>query len=208
MKTNVKKISRIQTLLDRLNNEVQVPARELETVLSPREMMELNKSWAEEKAMGRIKKPPEIVKYGELLKTACMYYGKMEYHHTGRRKNTSLSKKFSDKADSAFEKAIEYIREMVSTDRELAIWLDRDVFGETSWSPVGIPRIVGSRNFECLNKNKKPYRGLSKKQLKITFLEIKLKELSSGPLEVFMEDIEFHIQPKKVRNVDFSSFQF
>ena len=49
---------------------------------------------------------------------------------------------------------------------------------------------------------------MTKKQLKITFLEIKLKELSSGPLEAFMEDMEFHIQPKKVRNVDFSSFQF
>ena len=208
MKTNIKKISRIQTLLDRLNNEVQVPVRELETVLSPCEMVELNKSWSEEKAMGRIKKPPEIVRYGELLKAACMYYGKMEYHHAGRRKNARLSKMFSDKADSAFERAIEYIRDMVSTDRELAIWLDRDVFKEAGYSPAGVPRVIGSRNFECLNKNKKPYRGMSKKQLKITFLEIKLKELSSGPLEVFMEDIDFHIQPKKVRNVDFSSFQF
>ena len=204
----IKMIARFKALIKRLSEGGQVTTRELKTVMTASELIELEKSWAEEKAMGRIKKPPEIVRYGELLKTACMYYGKMELYSAGRRKNASLSKKFSDKADSAFEKAIEYIREMVSTDRELAIWLDRDVFGGTSWSPVGIPRIVGSRNFECLNKNKKPYRGLSKKQLKITFLEIKLKELSSGPLEAFMEDMEFHIQPKKVRNVDFSSFQF
>ena len=210
MKTNIvnKKISRIQTLLDRLNNKVQVPARELETVLSPSEMIELNKSWAEEKAMGRIKKPPEIVKYGKLLKTACMYYGKMEYHHTGRRKNARLSKMFSDKADSAFEKAIEYIRDMVSTDRELAIWLDRNIFKEAGYSPAGVPRVIGSKHFECLNKNKRPYRLMTKRQLKIVFLEKKLEELQSVSLEAFMEVESFHIQAKNVRNIDFSGFKF
>jgi len=70
-----KRIKRIQTLLDRLNNEAQVSTRELEAVLTQAEIIELHKSWSEEKAMGRIKKPTEIVRYGELLKTACMYYG-------------------------------------------------------------------------------------------------------------------------------------
>lgn len=158
--------------------------------------------------MGRIKKPPEIMRYGELLKTACMYYGKMEHYSSGFKKNISLSKKFSNKADSAFEKAIEYIRDMVSTDQELGIWLDRNVFKEAGCSPSGVPRVIGSKNFECLNKNKKPYRLMTKKQLKITFLEKKLEELQAGSLEAFMEAESFHIQPKNVRNMDFSSFRF
>lgn len=203
-----KKIKRIQTLLERLNSEAQVPTRELEIVLAPAEIMELHTSWAEEKAMGEVQKPPEIVRYSELLKTACMYYGKMEHYSSGRKKNLSLSKKFSDKADSAFEKAIEYIRDMVSTDRELAIWLDRDVFKVAGYSPAGIPRVIGSKNFECLNKNKNPYRFITKRQLKITFLEKKLEELQSGSLEAFMEVEGFHIQHKNVRNMDFSGFRF
>jgi len=203
-----KRIKRIQTLLDRLNNEAQVSTRELEAVLTQAEIIELHKSWSEEKAMGRIKKPTEIVRYGELLKTACMYYGKMEHYSSGRKKNISLSKKFSNKADSAFEKAIEYIRDMVSTDRELAIWLDRNVFKEAGYSPAGVPRVIGSKNFECLNKNKRPYRLMTKKQLKITFLEKKLEELLSGSLEAFMEVESLHIQPKNVRNMDFSGFRF
>ena len=203
-----KKIKRIQTLLDHLNNETQVPLRELDALFSSAEMMEFHQLWAEEKAMDRVQKPPEIVRYGELLKTACMYYGKMEHYSSGRKKNISLSKKFSNKADSAFEKAIEYIRDMVSTDRELAIWLDRDVYKEVGYSPAGAPRVIGSKNSECLNKNKRPYRLMTKRQLKIAFLEKKLEEFQSGSLEAFMEVEGFHIQPKNVQNMDFTGFKF
>lgn len=205
---NIKMIARVKVLITRLSEGSQVTTRELKTVMTASELIELEKSWADEMSMGIVDKPSEIVKYGELLKTACMYYGKMEYHHTGRRKNARLSRIFSDKADSAFERAIEYIRDMVSTDRELAIWLDRDVFKETSYSPIGIPRIVGSNSYECLSRNRKPYRSMTKRDLKISFLEKKLDELKGNTLEAFMEVESFHIHPKKVRNLDFSSFKF
>lgn len=203
-----KTIKCIETLLHRLNNGLQVQSRSIKVVLSVEEIIELRDSWLDEKSMGHIKKPREITRYGEMLKIACMLYGKMEHYSLGYANNSELSKKFSDKADSAFERAIEFIRDMVTTDRELSIWLDRDVFVVASCSPFGVPRIVGSKTRECLNKSNKPYRMMTKRQLKINFLEKKLKQLKDGPLDEFMCNVDFSIKPKKLRNNDFSGFIF
>ena len=122
--------------------------------------------------------------------------------------NQRLSNKFANKEDSTFDIAIDYIQEAVRGNYELSIWLDRDVFTEASCCSVGIPRDIGSKNAECLLKQKIPYPKLSKREITIELLEIKLRDLVDEPFENLVIELPAFLRNKKVANESFLAFKF
>lgn len=202
------KIQDLRLALQALKNNQRLSMRLIRNILSKAELIDLERSWSDEKESRHINKPAEIRAYQKLMKLGCIFYGKMEKYSLGSSKNTTLSNKFANKADNIFDIAIDYIREAVKANYDLSIWLDRDVFTEASCCPVGIPRVIGSKNAECLMKQKKPYPKLSKREVTIEFLEIKLRDLVDEPLENLEMEIPAILRNKKVANEMFSAFKY
>jgi len=204
---STKKIKAINNICARLRADKQVRPEEIAKVLFKSQLKELEDHWEYQKSLDHNEKPLAIKKYAEMVRLGCLYYAKMEKYHFAPV-NRTLSKKFSDKAESAFEKALDYIREMVKVDSELQIWIDRDIHDVRSYCPVGIPRVIGSDSAECQNKSKQPYFKLSRRDLLIEHLESALYDLQDHTLEEFMVDPPFEVYSGKKRNYDFSDFKF
>jgi hypothetical protein len=121
-------------------------------------------------------------------------------------KKYHLAKKFAWKAEDHFEKAIEYLQELLQTDSNLRMWIDREPDG-SNLTPIGIPRIIGSSSFECLVKAKTPYPVFTRRELKLRALESALSDLTEPSLESLdvKEEIVLFLKPK---NFDFSSFRY
>ena len=202
------KIQNLRLVIQALKNNQRLSMRRIRNILSKAELLDLELSWSDEKESRQLKKPAEIIAYQKRMKLGCIFYGKMEKYSLGSSKNTRLSYKFANKADSIFEVAIDYIQEAVRANSEISIWLDRDVFTEASCCPVGIPRVIGSKNAECLVKQKRPYPKLSKREITIQFLEITLRELVDEPLENLETEIPAFLRNKKVANEMFSAFKY
>ena len=117
-----------------------------------------------------------------------------------------LSREYSHKADDAFEKAYEYLIEQLHANSELHFWIDRKP-DPSQRCPIGVPRIIGSSSFECLDKRKYPYPTLTKRELKLQTLELALLELTKDDLELNCEPTKI-IHFPKTKNYDFSSFKF
>lgn len=207
MKVN-EKIQNLTLELQALKNNQRLSLRRIRNILSKAELLDLEQSWSDEKESRQITKPSEIRAYQKLLKLGCIFYGKMEKYSLGSSKNTRLSNKFANKADNTFDIAIDYIQEAVRANYEISIWLDRDVFTEASCCSVGIPRVIGSKNAECLVKQKRPYPKLSKREITIQFLEIKLRDLVDEPFENLVIELPVFLRNKKVANEMVSAFKY
>lgn len=202
------KIQNLRLALQALKNNQRLSMCRIRKILNKAELLDLERSWSDEKESRQIRKPAEIRAYQKLLKLGCIFYGKMEKYSLGSSKNTRLSNKFANKADNTFDIAIDYIQEAVRANSELSIWLDRDVFTEASCCSVGIPRVVGSKSAECLVKQKRPYPKLSKREVTIEFLEIKLRDLVDEPLENLEAELPAFLRNKKVAIEMFSAFKY
>lgn len=204
----IKKIRSISLILSRLRNKKQVRPEEISKALGRDQYAQFKEHLDDQKSLDKVKRPKAIQKYAELVRIACLYYGKMETYSSHPLKS-SLATKFSDKADTAFEAALEFLREAIEIDGELRVWIDRDVDELAGFCPVSIPRVIGSEHFECQNKSKHPYPKLSKRQLLIEYLEMALYELEDHTLEEFMTDhLPAVMYSKEKRNFDFSEFKF
>lgn len=211
MKTSIK-IERIRVLIDRLEAGEQVTPRDLRALLSKEDLNELKLAWDEEKAGRGTAKPAAIKKYEKLLQTACSYYGLMEKYSSELSRNTFLAQEFRYKSDNAFEQAIEYIREAEDRDADIALWLDRDVYGDISFEPASIPRVIGSRNQECQDKRKYPYPIQTKRELKIQVLNEILNRMTREHEKDSLEPFMTNFQASKSRHLkppsDFTGFVF
>jgi hypothetical protein len=111
--------------------------------------------------------------------------------------------KYAHIADSAFECAWEYAREIVKTDPSLSMWFDRSVFNDPYSAISSIPRVIGSRSFYCESKNKYPVKQ-TKNYLKISYLSSSSEELRGANLDDWVID---HPTLKNIKR-DFSEFIF
>lgn len=98
-------------------------------------------------------KPPEISEYEALLSKADRLHGQMD-SLSGRGHHES-AKRIGAKAETAYEKALERLEEILHTDPGLQMWLDRPVSfdaksGGMNPDPVDVPRCVTSRSLNNL----------------------------------------------------------
>ena len=199
------RISRIQKLIDRLKGGEDVSNSSLSRVLTTEQFEHYQESWKDELSLRKIEKPREIKEYERKIKVASLHYQKMERFSFIKGK-ARLSGEYSHKADDAFEKAYEYLIEQLHANSELHFWIDREP-DPSQRCPIGVPRIIGSSSFECLDKRKYPYPTLTKRELKLQTLELAILELTKDDLEHNCEPIKIVHFPKS-KNHDFSSFKF
>lgn len=199
------RISRIQKLIDRLEGGEDVSTSSLSRVLTTEQLEQYQENWKEELSLRKIKKPKEAKEYERRIKIASLHYQKMERFSFIKGK-ARLAREYSNKADDAFEKAYEYLIEQLHANSDLRLWIDRDP-DPSQRCPIGVPRIIGSSSFECLDKRKYPYPTLTKRELKLQTLELVLLELTENDLELNSEPIKIVHFPRS-KNHDFSSFKF
>lgn len=202
-----KKIKSITNILARLKANKQVRPEEISKVLFKSQLKEFEEHWEFQKNLAIPERPVAIKKYAEMVRKGCLYYAKMEKYHQAPR-NQVLSKRFSDKAESTFERALEFIREAIQYEPDLQLWLDRDFREVNGYCPVSIPRVIGSDSAECQIKNKQPYPTFTKRELLIEHLELALYDLQDHTLDQFMVDPLPTLYSQEKRNYDFSDFKF
>jgi hypothetical protein len=204
-----KKIARIKKLINRLKDGCDVSTSALSRVLTREQLDMYLEDWKEELSLRKIEKPKQAKDYERRIKKATLYYSKMDRFSLARGK-ARLATKFANKADSAFERAYEYLIEALNANPDLRLWLDREP-DPSKRCPIGIPRIIGSGSFECLDKRKYPYPIRTKKELKLHTLELALLELAADDLELkggVASEPELFIPFSKPKNNDFSSFKY
>ena len=199
------KIKRIKELITRLDNGIDISITSLSRVLTGIQLDQFRRDWEDELSFRKVEKPHQLKIYEKKIKVGILHYQKMEKYSFTKDKNR-LAKKFSDKAEDAFEKAIEYLIEQLQADSNLRMWIDRDPDG-SNLTPIGIPRVIGSSSFECLVKTKTPYPVITKRELKLRALESALSELTESVLESCCEP-EKIITSRKSKLLDFSDFRF
>ena len=211
MKTEIK-IDRLKKLISRLEEGGQVTPRDLRALLSKEDLEEIRLAWDEEKSIRELNKPAAIKKYEKLLQKACSYYGLMLKYSSERSKNEYLAQEFSNKGESAFEDAIEFIREAEDKDENIQFWLDRDIYGEIEYDPTSIPRVIGSKTYECQVKRKSPYPLQTKREVKLQVLEEVLKrmtgEFEKDSLEPFMTEMPDYKSARKKALEEFTGFSY
>ena len=112
------KISRIKILIQRLDGGRDITISSMNRVLTPVQMKEFKTDWEDELSNRRVQKPTQLKTYERMIRVGCLHYQKMEKYSFTKDKNR-LAKKFSDKAEDIFEKAIEYLVEQLQADSNL-----------------------------------------------------------------------------------------
>ena len=195
-------IERIKTLIERLENGRYVTRSSLMRVLGESGLKKIEREWALE-LKSRTYKPKEIVEYSRRVRKGLIHYAlgeKQSLKGEGYKARHSMNK-----AESILEDAIEYLRDVVSSDSGLRMWIDRDVSvgSDIEYCPVGIPRPIWSNtNY----KNRSVLPKVTKKEIARELLQTKLEKLEGKkPLEVET----CGIRPKRSLNISsFSDFKF
>ena len=194
------KIHRIKDLIARLESGDAVSTRALSRVLTEAQMKTLEEEWEEEKSNRKVIKPRAIKKYEALIKNAIFLYGRGDRMCFEKAPHHKIKTMFQ-KADSAFEGALEHLQEAINIDGSIRLWVDRDL-SEASCCPVGIPRVIGSASFECRDKRKTPFPTFTKRELKIYALEEALAMLESKSNEREEKTVTFACPPRKALNFE------
>lgn len=194
---SLKKIERIKTLIDRLDNEQTVTRGSLLRVLGEKGINDFDREWRME-LNSRNYKPKEVVEYSKRIRRGLIYYAlgdKQSLKGDGYKARKSFHK-----AESILENAVEYLREVVSSDSNLRLWIDREVgFGiEVEYCPIGIPRPVWSKSN---NKSQCSLLKVTKRDIAREMLRTELEKLvGKEPLD----SVNLGLRTK--RSFDISSF--
>jgi hypothetical protein len=197
-----KTIERIKTLINRIENGRYVTRSSLLRVLGEAGLKKLEREWVLE-LKSRTYKPNEIVEYSKRIRKGLIHYAlgeKQSFKGQSYKAKNSIHK-----AESILENAVEYLRDVVSSDSGLRMWIDRDVSvgSDIEYCPEGIPRPVwSSSNY----KSQSSFPRVTKKDIARELLQTKLEKLEGRkPLEL----LTCGIRPKRSLNISsFSDFKF
>ena len=117
-----KRLSKLETIADKLKRGENVQNRQLQTWLSDEEYAQLELEWQEQLELREeLKdKPSDLKRYEEKLKQATSNYNRAEgYSSRGKH---STAKKFYDKSESLCEDALEILQELLNYDSSLRVW--------------------------------------------------------------------------------------
>ena len=169
-KKRLAKLGRICTELRRGKN---VQNRQLQRWLTADEYEQFEQEWLgqKERRAELEAKPEALCEYEQLLKRAIFFDNRAEGYST--RGKAVLAKRFRNRADVLFERALEHLGEAVAADPALNMWLDRALCIEAGEHSTGIdsesvPRVVTSRS---LNKSRGDVRQMSKLEVKLMVVE-------------------------------------
>jgi hypothetical protein len=175
-----------------------VQARDLKIVLSAEQYKDYQQRWREQKELRAEEKPDDVVAYEALLKEALLAYAKFEKYSSRSSSRSNLVINRSQKAtelqntaDSAFERALEFLSEAAGRDPSIQRWFDRnlDFAPDSSLSidPVGMPRAVSSRSLDNQSSRKSALGLMTKRELKLDALRDALER--SGEVVIETDEI-------------------
>lgn len=175
------RLTKLQDLLARLRRGENVQNRQLRTWLGEQGYKEYEDHWSNAVDQRKMlaSKPGEIIEYEGLLKKAIMLYNRGESASLRRHRSAS---QLHAKAQTAFEKALLRLEEMISQDPSLQMWLDRPcdftAGGNLSIDPIGVPRAITSRSLENLSDGVSAAVD-SKRQCKIRAVEAEIERIQN-----------------------------
>jgi len=200
-----KRLPRLQKLLLRLKKGVDVQSRDLQSALTDAEWDEFNSWWAAEKGNRNLTPPKELIRYLEQKKLVDLAFARY-YKNAGRpvtKRNSLTSNKTEQDAEHIAERVLEYIREQLSVNPSLMIWLIAvEPFGtvEDSLSANVLPMVCTSRT--VTSEKRVPMGKLSKRALKVQILE---KAIACLEDKDTLEQVV--VTRDKKRKLDFSGFK-
>ena len=139
-------LAKAQTLLDKLNSEKKVSRRDLRAALGDEGVKEYERRWQDELNRREFieQKPDEIKKYEAMVHEGDFYENRAD----GTKGITAI--KLRNMAETKYERAIEYLQEIIDCDGNLRIWFDRHLEFDSdttlSIDRVGIARTITSRS--------------------------------------------------------------
>jgi len=168
-KQQARRLKRLEALLAKMDAGKDVARRDMKSALTEEEWAEFeyHNSFidAEDDVYGD--RPAELDKYIEMLKKAdFLYNARAESTPVTNRTKRDMRgrtgrKRLYDEAELAYEKALEYLNKILSTNPQTAavirMWLDRpcdDTPGyEPALDPTSMPRARGSRSHYAQEDN-------------------------------------------------------
>ena len=153
--------TRLIELLDRFRGGEDVAPRDIKAVLTEQQFVALQASWTEQQQLraDAVSKPAAVVEYEARLRKALFEYGKAEAYNVSKRRKKVVGNdglradtRAYRRAETGFEKLIEYLEERVTADPSLCMWFDRQLVfgpeGNLGLSPQEVPRVVTSRSMD------------------------------------------------------------
>jgi len=167
-----KRLSKLESIADKLKRGENVQNRQLQTWLSEDEYAQIEAEWQKQiEIRNELKdKPSDLKRYEEKLREATFNYNRAE-GYSSKGKHTT-AKTFYNKSESLCEDALEILQEILHYDSSLRVWFDRDISfevgGDLSADIVSLPRLVTSRSHEKLSDDS---RLTSKQSVKLAVVE-------------------------------------
>jgi tetratricopeptide (TPR) repeat protein len=185
-----KRLSKLETIADRLRRGENVQNRQLQTWLNEDEYAQIEAEWNEQLELrSELKdKPSDLKRYEEKLRVATFNYNRAEgYSSKGKH---STAQKFYNKSESLCEDALEILQEILHYDSNLRVWFDRDISfevgGDLSADIVSLPRLVTSRSHEKLSDDS---RLTSKQSVKLAVVERAMHNIGRDTAPASKDDV-------------------
>lgn len=146
--SNTKRIKRLQTLIERINDGEDVARRDLKLALTADEWKDYEASVEQSRSMKKfiLEVPAELKKYAQLLKKADFLHDRAEA--MARNGNPNVRKRLFEQSEAEYGKAFEFLGEALRISPEIVMWLDREfsLTPEKNCSPVpaSVPRLITS----------------------------------------------------------------
>ena len=196
---------RIKELMRMLEKGLEVAPRDFAIAVG-KDFSKLNdKRWAEQKELRNIEVPSAVKEYEQMLQEAVMWHGKLD-SYSGR--NPKVGKvivnrikkadEIKNKTDGLFERAYEKLQEIISEDKTLAVWFDRDIDfsfdSDISLDSDGMPRLITSKSANNLAQGRlqQLHGWKTKAQVKLDVMALALEELDKQ--ERTAEEIEAELK--------------
>lgn len=200
-----KRLPRLKELLSRLNNGIDVQRRDLKSVLTDSEWEEFNSWWSDEKDNRKAVPPKELVLYVKRKKAVALAHARYERYATRTRTKTNpgMSRRMYESADNAQDKLLEYLREQLSYDPTLMMWLvPVEPYGSVQdmLAANALPQVCTSRT--VASDKRSPMGTRSKRDLKVQILEQAISSIEDKDVGV-----QVLLPAKTVRKRDFSGFK-
>ena len=167
-----KRLSKLNSILEKLRRGENVQNRQLQTWLSEDEYEQIEVEWREQLELRDelSDKPDELKRYEDKVREAVFAYNRAEgYSSKGIR---IQAKNFYAVSQSLCENALEILQEIIHADPQLQIWFDRDldfsVGSGISADIASLPRLITSRSIE---RQRTDFRIVKKIDVKISVVE-------------------------------------
>lgn len=202
-----KRLARLEHLLQQIEHGKDVAKRDLKSALTDAEWIEYERHKAAELENRNQEPPTELEKYLDLKKQADLARARANrhYHRKTGSKNPGISKKMYESQDALVERALEHLKELLASKREMVAWLTVDGPFDSLDAAIDarvMPQLITSRTASCSMRS--PDGQWSIRQLKQGAIESAIFSLTFVPTD---EPVSIPTLGVKKRKLDFSKFK-